>query len=217
MRAEKIGIIAMGSHRERHGSALPEDTDAKLASHVALEAAKRTGAKFLGVIYSSHELPHIDTGIHCPLDDVAAELAERLSRAKEALGIRAAVIVNGHGGNNPLAEMISEIGRTVGMKLRFNARIIELEGPHAGTGEVSMGAAAGIARREGLKDHCNFSKHPEVGFVGLKEARKAYSWAEEHAREVERRGVRIEMRRGLRMLEEAIGSVVRDVDVLAGG
>ena len=60
----KVGILALGSHEERHGAALPPDTDAKLASHVALEAAKRTGVEFLGTLYSSYELPYIDTGRH---------------------------------------------------------------------------------------------------------------------------------------------------------
>lgn len=216
MRVEDVGILAMGSHRERHGSALPEDADAKLASHVALEAAKRTGAKFLGVLHRSHELPHIDTGLHGSLEDLVEELSESLMRARKCLGIRAAVIVNGHGGNNPVSEKIREVERRVGIKLRFNTRLIELEGPHAGTEEVSMGAAIGIARKEKLKEHCDFSRHPEVGFVGLREAREAYPWAEEHARVVERRGVRIQERRGARMLEEAIGSVVKDVRSLAG-
>ena len=35
----KIGIIALGSHLENHGPALPIDTDAKIASYIAFRAA----------------------------------------------------------------------------------------------------------------------------------------------------------------------------------
>ncbi|MEM2427401.1 MAG: hypothetical protein QXZ52_04265, partial [Candidatus Hadarchaeales archaeon] len=59
-----MGILALGSHQERHGAVLPPDTDAKLAAHVALEAAKRSGAKFLGILLTSYELPLIRTGKH---------------------------------------------------------------------------------------------------------------------------------------------------------
>ena len=47
----KIGILALGSHLENHGPALPIDTDAKIASYIAFKAALESGAKFLGVIY----------------------------------------------------------------------------------------------------------------------------------------------------------------------
>ncbi|MDI6645354.1 MAG: creatinine amidohydrolase, partial [Methanobacteriaceae archaeon] len=51
----KIGVLAIGSHLENHGPCLPIDTDAKIASHLALQAALRTGAKFLGVLYAATE------------------------------------------------------------------------------------------------------------------------------------------------------------------
>ena len=50
----KIGIIALGSHLENHGPALPIDTDAKIASYVAFNSSLLSGAKFLGVIYPSY-------------------------------------------------------------------------------------------------------------------------------------------------------------------
>ena len=55
----KIGIIALGSHLENHGPALPIDTDAKIASYIAFKAALESGAKFLGVIYPAHEIDEI--------------------------------------------------------------------------------------------------------------------------------------------------------------
>ena len=56
----KIGIIALGSHLENHGPALPIDTDAKIASYIAFRAALESGAKFLGVIYPAHEIKGIE-------------------------------------------------------------------------------------------------------------------------------------------------------------
>ena len=52
----KIGIIALGSHLENHGPALPIDTDAKIAAHIAFESSLKTGAKFLGIIFPAYEL-----------------------------------------------------------------------------------------------------------------------------------------------------------------
>ena len=207
----RVGLLALGSHEERHGAALPIDTDAKLAAHVALEAAKRTGAKFLGVLYSSHELPGIDTGRHQPLERVLDELRTKLLGAKETLGIKGAVLVNAHGGNKPLRDHLERLEREVGLRLRFNTRINELEGPHAGTGELSMGAAIGIADASKLAEHLDFERHPEVGFVRLEEARKRYPWAERHAREVLEQGVRIDKTLGTKLLERVIASVIEDI------
>ena len=35
----KIGIIALGSHLENHGPALPIDTDAKIGAHIAFQSS----------------------------------------------------------------------------------------------------------------------------------------------------------------------------------
>jgi 2-amino-5-formylamino-6-ribosylaminopyrimidin-4(3H)-one 5'-monophosphate deformylase len=207
--------LALGSHEERHGAALPPDTDAKLASHVALEAAKRTGAKFLGVLYSSHELPGIDTGRHQGLEQVTEELRARLLNAKRTLGITAAILVNGHGGNDPLRDNLDGLQEELGMRLVFNRALIELEGPHAATGELSMGAAIGIADPTKLAEHADFERHPEVGFVGLNEARKRYRWAEQDAQEIKRKGLKIDKFLGEKLLERAIASVMNDVHELS--
>lgn len=207
----EVGILALGSHRERHGAALPPDTDARLASHVAQEAAQRSGARFLGVLSSSYELPEIDTGEHQTLDQVKDELRRALLYAKQELGIDRVVIVNGHGGNGVLREWIPILEEELGMRLHFNNTLIDLEGPHAGTGELSMGAAIGIADESKLAEHSDFSKHPEVAFIGLKGVREKYPWAEEQAREVEKLGLRIDRYLGEKLLECAIMDVVNDV------
>jgi len=206
-----VGILALGSHEERHGAALPPDTDARLAVHVAKEAAKRTGAKFLGVLKSSYELPEIDTGEHQSLEQVINELRGALLNAKKSLELRKVVLVNGHGGNGFLRKWIKTLEAELGISLAFNNTIINLEGPHAGTGELSMAAAIGIADEKKLAEHADFARHPEVAFIGMREARKKYSWAEQQAQEVEKLGVRIDRYLGEKLLECAITDVANEV------
>lgn len=211
MDSSEVGLLALGSHEERHGAALPPDTDAKLASHVASEAAKRTGTRFIGAIHSSYELPGIDTGRHQSLEQVLDELRKALLNAKRGFGISAAVLVNGHGGNKPLRERLPALEKELGMPIVFNNTLIELEGPHAATGELSMGAVTGIADASKIAEHADFERHPEVGFVGFKEVRKRYAWAEPQAREVEKVGLRIDKFLGEKLLECATVDVVNDV------
>ena len=66
----KVGIIALGSHLENHGPALPIDTDAKIAAYIAFNSSLKTGAKFLGIIFPAYELDEIDHGIHVSLDEL---------------------------------------------------------------------------------------------------------------------------------------------------
>jgi 2-amino-5-formylamino-6-ribosylaminopyrimidin-4(3H)-one 5'-monophosphate deformylase len=211
MLPEKVGVLAMGSHKERHGAALPPDTDAKLAVHVAEEAARRTGAKFIGVLFSAYEYPKIETGEHQSLDTVMGELRSALQSAKRLLGIEGVVIVNAHGGNKPVGERISELEQELGLKIVFNSVITDLEGPHAGTGELSMGAALGIMDPSKLTEHADFTRYPEVGFVGLTEAKRKYEWARRQAAEVTKLGVRASLFLGRALLECAIADVVNTI------
>lgn len=211
MHPEEIGVLAMGSHKERHGAALPQDTDAKLATYVAQEAAKITGAKFLGVLYSSYELQGIDTGDHHPIEVVLEELSSALLNAKQMLGIKAAVIVNAHGGNVPIKEKLGALEKKLKMKVVFNNTLVDLEGPHAATGELSMGLAIGITDRSKLLEHANFSAYPEVGFVGLEEARRRYKWANDQAKEVLKFGIKASYFVGEKLLRCAIVDVVNTI------
>ncbi|HID60493.1 MAG TPA: 2-amino-5-formylamino-6-ribosylaminopyrimidin-4(3H)-one 5'-monophosphate deformylase [Hadesarchaea archaeon] len=201
----------MGSHVERHGAALPLDTDAKIASYVAQEAARRAGAKFLGILKTSYELPRIDTGQHQSLGEVLEELRITLKNAKKMLRIRTVVVVNGHGGNNPVREHLPILEKELGMHLAFNSTIVELEGPHAATVELSMGAAIGITDESKVDEHVDFTKYPEVGFVGLREARRLYPWMEQQAQQVEKEGVAVDKELGAKLLEHAVGEVVNDI------
>lgn len=211
MRAEEVGLLAMGSHEERHGAALPPDTDARIASYLAREVARKTGVKFIGVLRSSYELPGIDTGNHQDLDQVIGELRTALRDAKKALGLKAVVVVNGHGGNGPVSEHIPALEVELGLKIAFNSKIIELEGAHAGSEELSIGAAVGITDESKLAEHSNFKRYPEVGFVGLRETRRRYGWAEKLARDVEERGFHVDRTFGKELLDSAIADIVKDI------
>jgi len=210
----KVGILALGSHEEKHGAALPPDTDAKLAAHVALEAAARTGAKFLGMLYASYELPGIDTGRHQPLEQLIDELVSTLRAAKETLELEGAVLVNGHGGNEPLRDHLREIERKLGMRLFLNNAIVDLEGPHAATGELSMGMTIGITDASKLAEHIDFTRYPEVGFVGLQEAQERYPWAKQHAHDLGKVGIRADRFLGEKLIQCAVADVVNNVHEL---
>ncbi|KXA94909.1 hypothetical protein AKJ65_03060 [candidate division MSBL1 archaeon SCGC-AAA259E19] len=206
----KVGIIALGSHHERHGAALPLDTDARIAKYMAEEVSKRTGAKFLGTLESAYELPEIDTGRHDSLDELAGELEEALLSAKEG-GISGAVLVNAHGGNQEFERRLEEIEEETEMELRMDSTICNLEGPHAGTGELSVGAVLGITDESRIEEHGEVERYPEVGFAGLEETREKYEWAEEHAQEIIEEGVEIDRSLGRDLLRKSIASAAEKV------
>ncbi|MBZ2165679.1 2-amino-5-formylamino-6-ribosylaminopyrimidin-4(3H)-one 5'-monophosphate deformylase [Methanobacterium spitsbergense] len=213
----RVGILAIGSHLENHGAALPIDTDSKIASYIALQASLITGAKFLGVLYAATEYPFIDHGKHLePEVLVEKQLIPTLKSAKKCLDLDWVVLVNGHGGNNPVKEFIETIQEKSQLKIVFNNKIVEIEGPHAGTGEISIAALLGFLNASKLDEHCEFDKYPEVGMVGLEEARKIDSGIDKGAREVENLGVCVDMNLGESMLETAIVDVIHDIEKIVG-
>jgi 2-amino-5-formylamino-6-ribosylaminopyrimidin-4(3H)-one 5'-monophosphate deformylase len=121
------------------------------------------------------------------------------------------VLVNGHGGNIPLIDYIEEIENELDIKIIFNNRIVEIEGPHAGTGELSMGSILKMVDESKLSEHCNFQKYPEVGMVGFKEARNIDEGINQGAKTVENEGVCIDENLGNYLIEEAVESIVEDV------
>jgi len=213
----RVGILAIGSHLENHGAALPIDTDAKIASYIGLQASLITGAKFLGILYAATEYPYIDHGVHLkPEDLVVNQLIPTLLSAKKSLDLDRVVLVNGHGGNLPVQDYLENIQEKTGLKIVFNNKIIEIEGPHAGTGEISIAALLGFLDVSKLEEHVMFDKYPEVGMVGLKEARKIDDGIDRGAREVEELGVCVDMNLGESMLETAIVDVINDVKEIVG-
>ncbi len=209
----RVGILAIGSHLENHGAALPIDTDSKIVSYIALQAALITGAKFLGILYAATEYPYIDHGVHVkPEELVEKHIIPTLRSAKKCLDIDSVVLVNGHGGNVMVKNYLDDLHEKANLNIIFNNKIVEIEGPHAGTGEISMAALLGFLDESKLDVHCNFEDYPEVGMVGLEEARIHDSGIDNYALEVEKLGVCVDLVLGESLLETAIASVIEDVE-----
>ncbi|MGF7118979.1 2-amino-5-formylamino-6-ribosylaminopyrimidin-4(3H)-one 5'-monophosphate deformylase [Methanobacterium oryzae] len=211
-KVHEIGVLAVGSHLENHGAALPIDTDSKIAAHLALQSSLRSGAKFLGILYAATEYDYIKHGIHIDAEELAKKrLLPTLKTAKKCLNIKKIVLVNGHGGNIPLLNYLEDIKKELELEIVFNNKIVEIEGPHAGTGELSMGSILGIVDESKLEKHCNFENYPEVGMVGFKEARSIDEGINKGAETVETEGICIDLELGNEMLEVAIDDIMRDI------
>lgn len=74
-----------------------------------------------------------------------------------------------------------------------------------------MGAVIGMTDVSKIAEHSDFERYPEVGFVGLKEARKHYPWAERQAKEAEKAGLRVDKFLSEKLLECAIIDVINDI------
>ena len=181
----KVGIIALGSHLENHGPALPIDTDAKIAAHIAFQASLITGAKFLGIIFPAYELETIDHGVHVSLEELKENVITTLNSAKKFLDVDRVVIVNAHGGNIPLMTELWEIEDATDMAIVFNNKVISSEGPHGGSGELSMAKVLGIVNEDELDNQANVDEYEEVGLHGFSQARKDDPNIDEGARDVE--------------------------------
>ena len=210
----KIGIIALGSHLENHGPALPIDTDAKIGAHIAFQSALQSGAKFLGIMYPAHELDTIDHGVHVSLETLKEEVVKTLINAKKFLDVEKVIIVNSHGGNIPLMHELWDIEDRTDMYVVFNNKVISSEGPHGGRGELSMAKVLGIVNEEELKNQSDVNKYEEIGLYGFKQARHDDPNIEAGARDVEENGVYIDEEYGKRLFDLAISSVLLDVEKL---
>jgi len=211
----RVGVLAVGSHLENHGAALPIDTDSKIAAYVGLQATLITGAKFLGILYSATEYEYVEHGIHQkPEELVNKQLIPTLRSAKKLLQLDSVVLVNGHGGNVPVKDYLEHVQRETSLNIIFNNKIVEIEGPHAGTGEVSVGELLGILDKTKLEEHLNFENYPEVGMVGLDKARKAEEGINKGALEIMEHGVCIDLELGESILQTAILAVMDDIKEL---
>ncbi|MCK9152030.1 2-amino-5-formylamino-6-ribosylaminopyrimidin-4(3H)-one 5'-monophosphate deformylase [Methanobacterium alcaliphilum] len=207
-----IGILALGSHLENHGPALPIDTDAKIASYLALESSFQTGAKFLGVLYAATEFDYIKHGKHISVKElVEHRLKPTLISAKKCLDIDKVVIVNGHGGNVPVKDYLDDLKEELDMEIVFNNKIVEIEGPHAGSGELSMGSILGILDPRYISESCDFKKYPEVGMCGFHEARELDEGIDKGAKLVESKGLMLDPILGHSLLDDAITNIKKDV------
>jgi len=208
----QIGILALGSHLENHGAALPIDTDAKIASYLALEASFQTGARFLGVLYAATEFPYIPHGVHIPVEElVEKRLKPTLKSAKKCLKINKVVIVNGHGGNTQVKDYLKNLEEELELEIVFNNKIVEIEGPHAGSGEISIGMILGLFDDRKLKEHCNVQKYEEVGMVGFTEAREKDECIDQGACLLEKEGILVDPIIGQSLIDKALRSIEKDV------
>ncbi|ACV24638.1 2-amino-5-formylamino-6-ribosylaminopyrimidin-4(3H)-one 5'-monophosphate deformylase [Methanocaldococcus fervens] len=207
-KVHKVGIIALGSFLENHGAVLPIDTDIKIASYIALKAAILTGAKFLGVVIPSTEYEYVKHGIHNKPEDIYYYLRFLINEGKK-IGVEKFLIVNCHGGNILIEKFLKDLEYEFGVKVEM----INIAFTHAATEEVSVGYVIGIAKADekSLKEHNNFEKYPEVGMVGLKEARENNKAIDEEAKAVEKFGVRLDKNLGEKILNDAIEKVVDKV------
>ena len=210
----KIGIIALGSHLENHGPALPIDTDAKIGAHIAFQSSLITGAKFLGIIFPAYELDTIDHGIHVSLEELKQNVIDTLNQAKKFLDIEKVVIVNAHGGNIPLMTELWDIEDKTDLSITFNNKVISSEGPHGGSGELSMAKVLGIVKDEEVINQANVNEYEEVGLHGFKQAREDDPNIEEGAMDIEENGVYVDEEYGERLFNLAINSVIFDVEKL---
>ena len=210
----KIGIIALGSHLENHGPALPIDTDAKIAANIAFKASLETGAKFLGIIFPAYELDTIDHGVHVSLDVLKENVINTLNSAKKFLDIEKVVIVNSHGGNITLMAELWDIEDKTDLAITFNNKVISSEGPHGGSGELSMAKVLGILDESEIENQANVDEYEEVGLHGFKQARRDDPNIEEGAKDVEENGVYVDEDYGNRLFNLAINSVIFDVEKL---
>lgn len=210
----KVGIIALGSHLENHGPALPIDTDAKIGAHIAFQSSLLSGAKFLGIIYPAYELDEIDHGIHVSLEELKKNVIETLNSAKKYLSIEKAVIVNSHGGNIPLMAELWDIEDKTDLAIIFNNKVISSEGPHGGSGELSMAKVLGILNENEVENQADVEKYEEVGLYGFKQARKNDPNIEDGAMDVKENGVYVDLEYGQQLFNLAIDSVLLDVEKL---
>ncbi len=202
----KIGVVALGSFLENHGTLLPIDTDIKIASYISLKSCLLTGAKFLGVVIPSTEFNYIKHGIHNQPEDIIDYLKFILSWAKK-IGIEKVIIVNCHGGNLIVENYLKTLENNLNIKIYFMSFPLT----HASTEEVSIGKVLGIVKGD-IEEHL---KCPEVGFIGFKEARKINKDIDREAQKVEKEGVRIDENLGKELLNKYINKVVEKIILLS--
>jgi 2-amino-5-formylamino-6-ribosylaminopyrimidin-4(3H)-one 5'-monophosphate deformylase len=84
-----------------------------------------------------------------------------LKKAKNNLNLEAVVLVNGHGGNVPIKDYISDIEKKSGVKVVFNNKIVEIEGPMQVQEDFQWGQLWESLMNHVLDEHCEFDNYPE--------------------------------------------------------
>ncbi|MCC7558271.1 MAG: creatinine amidohydrolase, partial [Methanobacteriaceae archaeon] len=79
-------------------------------------------------------------------------------------------------------------------------------------GELSIGDVLGLVDKSKLEKHCDFDKYPEVGMVGLKDARIADKGIDQGAKLVESQKVSIDINYGEKLLQTALKDIIKDIE-----
>ena len=111
-------------------------------------------------------------------------------------------------------ELLETIEDKTDLSIVFNNKVISSEGPHGGSGELSMAKVLGIINEEEVINQSNVDKYEEVGLHGFKQARENDPNIEEGAKDVEENGVYVDEEYGHRLFNLAINSVIFDVEKL---
>ncbi|ABR54910.1 Creatininase [Methanococcus vannielii SB] len=207
----KIGIIALGSFLENHGSALPIDTDAKIASYIGLNVSILTGAKFLGVVIPSTEYSYVKHGIHNSPNEVVEYIKIMIEHSKK-IGINKFLIINCHGGNTLIKDLISELNDKKTSVILENVCFT-----HAAFEEIAIGYAVGILSEDKMKTH-SFKTYPEIGMIGLTEARLKNTDIDNEAKILEEKGaIFLDKNYGKTLLKNLINNHVEIVKKMSEG
>ena len=168
----------------------------------------------MGIIFPAYELDTIDHGIHVSLDTLKENVIHTLNDAKKFLDIEKVVIVNAHGGNIPLMAELWDIEDETDLAIIFNNKVISSEGPHGGSGELSMAKVLGIINEREVENQAKVDEYEEVGLYGFDQARRDDPNIEEGAMDIEENGVYVDEEYGERLFNLAIDSVILDVEKL---
>lgn len=107
-RDARIAVLPIGSF-EQHGDHLPLATDSLIATLIAAEICHAYGLLLLPPLTMSCSHEHTGAGLAVSLrastlDQIVGDVAASLDRA----GVRQLVLVNGHGGNYVLSNVVQE-------------------------------------------------------------------------------------------------------------
>lgn len=150
-----VAIVSMGNAAEAHGPAIAPDIDDRVAQHVAVAVANRTGARYLGHCpYATDRLGGLATvwsPVCAPVDQfverVGAYLASVLAHVERP---RWLWLLSGHGGNGAIVPHLDELAARLALDgcryelaLRVPATLPHLNVQHAGPGEHAVARALG--------------------------------------------------------------------------
>ncbi|WP_456472860.1 2-amino-5-formylamino-6-ribosylaminopyrimidin-4(3H)-one 5'-monophosphate deformylase, partial [Methanocaldococcus sp.] len=159
-------------------------------------------------VIPSTEYSYVKHGIHNKVEDILNYLKFIIGWAKK-IGVKKIIIVNCHGGNLLIKDNIKDLEQ-LGIKIK----LLSFPLTHAATEEISIAHVIGILDKNKLKNH-KPDVYPEIGMVGLKEAREKNKAIDEEAKRVEKEGVRLDEELGKELLNNFINKCVEEIESLS--